>query len=105
MTIGDFRASLERTAPPPDLPPLLAALWWEAKGNWTRAHEIAQDVASHDGAWLHAYLHRREGDEGNAGYWYGQAGKPHCRLPHEEEREQIVLALLGQPGESTRTDG
>jgi hypothetical protein len=53
----------------------LLALWWDAKGDWEKAHGIAQDVARADGAWVHAYLHRKEGDLGNAGYWYQRAGR------------------------------
>jgi hypothetical protein len=94
MTIGDFQAALQRSKPPAGSPPLLAAMWWDAKGNWSRAHEIAQDVASPEGSWVHAYLHRKEGDEGNAAYWYRQARKTHSRLPLEAEWEQIVQALL-----------
>jgi hypothetical protein len=57
------------------LPPLLQALWHEAHGNWERAHLIAQDIESPDAAWLHAYLHRKEGDGSNAAYWYSRAGR------------------------------
>jgi hypothetical protein len=94
MTVDEFRASLTEPSPPATLPTLLAALWWDAKGDWKRAHETAQDVSGPDGAWVHAYLHRREGDAGNAGYWYGQAGRPHCTLALDAEWEQIVSALL-----------
>jgi hypothetical protein len=95
MTLEQLRASLDQPQPPAELPPLTAALWWEAKGDWKRAHEIAQDVSGADAAWVHAYLHRKEGDDANAGYWYGQAGRPHCALPLDAEWEQIVSALLG----------
>src|ERR1700748_873587 len=95
MNIEEFRATLQGSAPPADLPPLLTALWWDAAGNFDRAHEIAQDESrGRDAAWIHAYLHRKEGDEGNAGYWYRQARQPHCALPFEKEWEQIVSALL-----------
>ena len=97
MVLNDFRSSLAEPIPPADLPPLLTALWWDAKGNWTRAHEIAQEIHTSDAAWVHAYLHRKERDEGNAGYWYRQAGKPHCKLPLEEEWAAIASALLA-PG-------
>ena len=76
MLFEEFRSSLCSERPSGDVPPLLAALWWEAKGDWAKAHEIAQEIDSPDGAWVHAYLHRKEGDEGNAGYWYRRAGKP-----------------------------
>jgi hypothetical protein len=94
MTLDDFRASLDAQVPPGAVSPLLAALWWDAKGNWVRAHEIAQDVESSDGAWVHAYLHRREGDEGNAGYWYRRARRPHSRDSLDAEWEEIVSELL-----------
>ena len=74
MVFDEFRGSLDGSSRQTQLSPLLVALWWDAKGDWARAHEIAQDVESSDGAWVHAYLHRKEGDDGNAGYWY-QAGR------------------------------
>jgi hypothetical protein len=94
MTIGQLRESLQQPAPPPALPPLLTALWWEAKGDWNQAHEIAQAEESADAAWVHAYLHRKEGDDGNAGHWYRQARQPHCMLPLDAEWNQIVSALI-----------
>ena len=54
----------------------MQALWWDAKGHWKRALEIAQDIGNAEAAWVHAYLHRKEGDNWNAGYWYSGAGKP-----------------------------
>jgi hypothetical protein len=96
MNVDEFRASLTEPSPPATLPTLLAALWWDAKGDWKRAHETAQDVSGPDGAWVHAYLHRKEGDAGNAGYWYGQAARPHCTLTLDAEWEQIVSALLSR---------
>jgi hypothetical protein len=93
--MAEFKASLSGAAPAPDLAALLAALWWAAKGNWDRAHSIAQDEANADGAWVHAYLHRVEGDLGNAAYWYRQAGKPVATDSLETEWERMVLSLLG----------
>jgi hypothetical protein len=90
----EFRASLQKAESPPVADPLLSALWWDAKGDWKRAHEIAQDVDSTGGSWVHAYLHRKEGDEWNAGYWYRRAGKPHCLLTFDQEWQEIVRALL-----------
>ena len=69
MKMADFKTSLSRAAPAPQLGAPLAALWWAAKGNWDEAHKIAQDQHTPDSAWVHAYLHRVEGDLGNAGYW------------------------------------
>jgi hypothetical protein len=94
MTLDQLRASLYQPSPPAALSPLLTALWWEGKGDWNQAHEIAQAENGPDAAWVHAYLHRKEGDASNAGYWYRQAHQPDCTLPHEKEWEQIVVALL-----------
>jgi hypothetical protein len=93
--MADFRASLTDEAPAADLEPALAGLWWAAKGDWDRAHKIVQDQASADAAWVHAYLHRVEGDLGNAGYWYRKAGQPVARDSMEAEWERIVSAQLG----------
>jgi hypothetical protein len=92
--MAEFKASLSGAAPAPDLAAPLAALWWAAKGNWDRAHSIAQDEANADGAWVHAYLHRVEGDLGNSGYWYRQAGKPVATDAIETEWERMVSTLL-----------
>ena len=93
--MSDFRASLSGTAPASSLEPPLAALWWAAKGEWDKAHTIVMNEASADAAWVHAYLHRVEGDLGNAGYWYRQAGQPAAKDSLEAEWERIVSALLG----------
>jgi hypothetical protein len=90
----DLRATLSNAAPPADLAPTLKALWWAAKGDWTKAHQIVQDEESADAAWVHAYLHRVEGDLGNAGYWYRRAGKPAAGDSLDGEWERIVSALL-----------
>ena len=93
MTLSDFTATL-RNAAPPDVPPALVALWHDARGDWDMAHKIAQDVNDRNGAWVHAYLHRREGDTGNARYWYGEAQKPEATDSLEAEWERIVSELL-----------
>ena len=69
-------------------------MWWAGKGDWNKAHAIVQDEDGADAAWVHAYLHRVEGDLGNAGYWYRRAGKPVATDPLEAEWERIVAALL-----------
>jgi hypothetical protein len=92
--MAGFKASLSGAAPAPELDAPLAALWWAAKGNWDAAHKIAQDQDTPDSAWVHAYLHRVEGDLGNAGYWYRRAGKPVATGPIETEWERITSALL-----------
>src|SRR6202163_1214178 len=94
MTVDDFRESLTAAKPPAELTLALAGLWWDAKGDWTRAHESAQQDEGPEGSWVHAYLHRKEGDQGNAAYWYGRAGKPVCREPCDAEWLSIVTALL-----------
>jgi hypothetical protein len=93
--MSDFRASLSGTAPATSLEPPLAALWWAAKGEWDKAHTIVMNEETANAAWVHAYLHRVEGDLGNAGYWYRQAGQPAAKDSLEAEWERIVSALLG----------
>ena len=91
-----FRKSLDASAPPDGVGPLLNALWHEAKGDWSRAHEIVQDEEGVDAAWVHAYLHRKEGDLSNAGYWYRRAAKPVSKASLEDEWEAIVAALFAK---------
>ena len=74
--------------------PWLAALWYDAKGNWEKAHELINDMEGPQAAWVHAYLHRKEGDNSNARYWYARAGKPVCSLSLEKEWEELVEALI-----------
>ncbi len=74
----------------------LLALWWDAKGDWERAHEIAQDVEGADGAWVHAYLHRKEGVLGNAAYWYRRAGRRVGSGDLRVEWEEIAGEMLGR---------
>jgi hypothetical protein len=76
------------------LPPLLHALWHDAQGDWASAHALAQDVDTADGARVHAYLHRKEGDTFNANYWYRRAGQPAFIGSLEDEWTAIVTALL-----------
>lgn len=94
MNIGEFRTSLSGASPAPALDAPLAALWWAAKGNWDEAHRIVQGQSSAEAAWVHAHLHRIEGDLGNARYWYSQAARPVAAEPAETEWERIVTALL-----------
>lgn len=95
-TLSDFRTSLDETAPAPDLPPALAALWWAHRGEWGRAHAIVQAEGGADAAWVHAYLHRQEGDPGNAAYWYRQAGRPAADEPLKAEWKTIAATLSGR---------
>jgi len=94
VTLDEFKRSLGNAAPPSGLTPVLAALWHDGKGDWEAAHRIAQDVDDENGAWVHAYLHRKEEDASNASYWYRRAGRPHARAPLDEEWAEIVTALL-----------
>ena len=92
--MAEFKASLSGAAPAPRFDAALASLWWAAKGAWDEAHKIVQDEETADSAWVHAYLHRVEGDLGKAGYWYRRANKPVATGPLETEWERIVTALL-----------
>lgn len=93
MTLDEFRFTLTSDTPPQVAPPLLA-LWHDAKGDWDRAHQIAQDVPDPAGAWIHAYLHRKEGDAANAAYWYQRARQPVAADALDIEWERIVRALI-----------
>jgi hypothetical protein len=94
MTLAEFRGTLLANSAPLELAPPLRAMWQDAKGNWSDAHTIAQDINDRTGSWIHAYLHRKEGDLANAGYWYRRAGQPVADGSLDEEWERIVLALL-----------
>ena len=94
MNLESFRASLNDSAPPEGMPALLTALWHAGRDEWDKAHRIAQNDGSAWGAWVHAHLHRVEGDEGNAGYWYRRAGRPHCQDSLEAEWAELVGVLL-----------
>jgi hypothetical protein len=93
MTVEEFAATVSANAPPA-VGPLLLALWHDARGEWDAAHQVAQDIDDASGAWVHAYLHRKEGDPGNAAYWYQRAGQPIPADSFEAEWERIVTALL-----------
>jgi hypothetical protein len=95
VTFDDFYNSLTSAQPPADLTPALAGLWWDAKGDWTQAHDSAQEDEGPAASWVHAYLHRKEGDQENAAYWYRRAAKPVCDAPFEAEWRRIVSDLLG----------
>ncbi len=96
MSFAEFQATFAGQAPPPGLSPALTALWHDAREDWKKAHQAAQNDASPAGAWVHAYLHRKEGDLGNAGYWYARAGrpKPAKDLTLEAEWTAIARELL-----------
>ncbi len=94
MDVAAYSASLKSDAPPSTLPPPLAALWWAKKGEWDKAHRLVMGDDSPEAAWVHAYLHRVEGDAGNAGYWYRQAHRPVASGDLDAEWTAMVEALL-----------
>ncbi len=95
MTPAEFRRSQALDEPPRGLAPALAALWWAKKDEWDKAHRIVMEEEGRDAAWVHAHLHRREGDAGNAAYWYRQAKKPVAAVSLDAEWDAIAAALLG----------
>ena len=98
MDTATFRASVQAGSPPAGAGPLLTALWHDARGDWKRAHEMVQDEDGAEAAWVHAYLHRKEGDLSNAGYWYRRAARPVSKVTLEEEWDAIVAAFLAKAG-------
>src|SRR5262245_7587114 len=96
MNLDAFRATIARDKPP-ELSPALRALWWDAKGDWHKAHGCAQqDEHGAAGAWVHGYLHRKEGDLTNAGHWYRRADRPVATTSLEAEWATIAGALLAE---------
>ena len=98
MSFQEFCESVAAgVSPPADVSTALSALWHDARGNWDQAHTVAQSDAGPDGAWVHAYLHRKEGDLGNAAYWYRRAGRPvPTDLSLEAEWQEIARTLLAR---------
>jgi hypothetical protein len=95
MHIDEFRAALSNPEPPEKLDMALRALWWDGRGNWERAHECAQvNESDSRAAWVHAYLHRKEGDLSNAAYWYRRAGQPVAGSDLDAEWLAIAVSLL-----------
>lgn len=94
LDLEAFRNSLATDAPPTGVSTALQALWHDARGDWDAAHNYAQDAKGRDGDWVHAYLHRKEGDLGNAAYWYRRAGKPVAGGSLDAEWAEIARALL-----------
>ncbi len=98
VTPAAFNASLANPAPPRELAAPLTALWWAKKGDWEKAHRIVMDETGQNAAWVHAYLHRIEGDTGNATYWYAQARKPVASGDIDVEWIAMIDALLEARG-------
>jgi hypothetical protein len=94
MNPAEFRASLAEPAPPAGLSAPLAALWWDAKGDWTRAHALVDELETTDGMAVHAYLHRKGGEASNADYWYQRAGHGFHRPTLDAEWGALVEGLL-----------
>ncbi|MBL9216751.1 MAG: hypothetical protein JNG83_14840 [Opitutaceae bacterium] len=94
MSFAEFLASTRGPVPPGGLDGPLLALWHDARGDWHRAHAVAQETGGPGGAWVHAYLHRKEGDPGNAAYWYRRAGRPVPTAALEDEWAALVRGLL-----------
>ena len=96
MDLQTFEGSLANDAPPADLSLAVQALWHDANDDWDEAHRLAQEQDDRDGAWVHAYLHRKEGDPSNAAYWYRRAGRPVSSRSLDEEWQEIAEALLAR---------
>lgn len=92
--IESFERSLGRDEPPTSASPAVRAIWHGLRGEWDAAHELAQAQSDADGAWVHAWLHRIEGDLANADYWYRQAGRPARRDDTRIEGLEIAWALI-----------
>lgn len=93
-TISDFRASLSAAEPPAELSLPVTALWWAAKDDWDTAHRLVQGDGGSESAWVHAYLHRVEGDNSNAAYWYRRAGRDPSTASLDQEWAEIAARLL-----------
>jgi len=95
VTLEEFRKSTNHSEPP-NAPVLLLSLWHDARGDWEKSHSLAQDVNTPEGSWVHAYLHRKEGDIFNAQYWYNRAKQKIPDYSLEEEWKEIAEALLNK---------
>ena len=95
MTYTQFLESLKDSKPPLNANKYLQVLWYEKNGRWEESHNIAQDLHNNTGSRLHAYLHRREGDNSNARYWYNLAGLPFPKLSMDEEWAEMAKEFLG----------
>ncbi len=93
-TLDDFLDSLQQESMPASIPAPLEALWHEGHGDWKRAHKTVQGDSTIEAAWVHAYLHRKEGDLANAGYWYRRAGRDVSAETLEDEWRTIVASFI-----------
>jgi hypothetical protein len=97
VTFAEFQQSTKKSKPPAGLAPALLALWHDARGDWETAHATAQDIPDPIGAWIHGYLHRKEGDLANAAYWYRRAHQPEARDSLDAEWGRIAQSLIPNP--------
>ncbi len=94
MDLTIFKESLLNSEPPQNISVYLKALWYDAKGDWNKAHKVIKDVEDNNASWIHAYLHRKEGDIVNADYWYSKADRKRPAITLEKEWEEVVKKLL-----------
>ncbi|RFM30605.1 hypothetical protein DXN05_02100 [Deminuibacter soli] len=94
FSLDEFVATLSNTQPPVNVNVYLKALWYDKKGDWEKAHDLIEDIPEKKASWIHAYLHRKQGDQWNADYWYNRAGHPSSTLSLEDEWKTIVKHLL-----------
>ena len=94
MNAAEFKSSIDADTPPSGIGAMLTALWYDARRDWHRSHEIVQDIGSQDAAWIHAYLHRKEGDLSNAAYWYRRANKPMAEGSLDTEWNELVAHFV-----------
>jgi hypothetical protein len=97
MKLKEYLKSINQNSPPSQLSETLTSLWWDKKGNWDKAHTIAQDIPTKEGSAVHAYLHREEGVLWNADYWYTRAGRKRSNISLADEWKLLVEEMLGLP--------
>ena len=94
MTFEEFTESIGKIKIPSNISPILTALWYDGNGDWQKAHEITQNFSTVQASEVHAYLHRKEGNNSNANYWYTKVGKKFCNKPLHEEWTELVKKNL-----------
>jgi hypothetical protein len=94
MDLFSFKASVQADQPPADISVYLLALWYDARGDWNKAHQVIQDVTTRNASWIHAYLHRKEGDQFNADYWYSKAGKKRPSVDLQQEWNDLAECMM-----------
>ncbi len=101
MNLPAFKESLVNNDCPSGISVYLQALWYDAKGNWNKAHELIQDIPDKNASWIHAYFHRKEGDISNADYWYYKAGRKRPTVTLYEEWEELATKFIDSSNPST----